>query len=437
LRGPARASIAQLHMLAKNSTEAVEWATLARADAESIGDDATAARAKVEAASALIAISSRGEAMAAMTDALEHARRSGDAVLLCRAINNSLELVPPHSAEGRALRQELIEASRRVGFDKLGVSVGLLWEVAAAHGDGDLAAQRRASAEGEQWWGGRDSEHCWVLGWQVSYAIEEGRLDDARVMLDRLSNAERSWKDPARTASLSLELAAATSDRHAGEAAYEALLGQPPPYDVTSSLDATIGATETALAIGIAPDRVRGELIGGWLGEHPSVDTIRAHTDGLLLAAAGDHHGAAAALGAVLEHPNPCLSKPLVGSLRTVLAASLANTGDRAGALLAVRRVLDDDLARWPGVRRDRAQALARRLEGSSARPDGELTSREREVAALLADGLTNGQLAERLYISPKTAAVHVSNILAKLGLSSRAEIAAWAVRHGIALKSA
>ena len=51
-------------------------------------------------------------------------------------------------------------------------------------------------------------------------------------------------------------------------------------------------------------------------------------------------------------------------------------------------------------------------------------------VAALVADGLTNGQLADRLFISPKTAAVHVSNILAKLGLSSRAEIAAWAVRH-------
>jgi DNA-binding NarL/FixJ family response regulator len=118
--------------------------------------------------------------------------------------------------------------------------------------------------------------------------------------------------------------------------------------------------------------------------------------------------------------------------LRTALAVSLAATGDRSGATSAVRRVLEDDLARWPGVRRDRAASLARRLEGSSTRPDGDLTGREREVAALLADGLTNGQLAERLFISPKTAAVHVSNILAKLGLSSRAEIAAWAVRHGI-----
>lgn len=64
--------------------------------------------------------------------------------------------------------------------------------------------------------------------------------------------------------------------------------------------------------------------------------------------------------------------------------------------------------------------------------PDS-LTPREREVAGLLAEGLTNAGLAERLYISPRTAAVHVSNILSKLGMSSRAEVAAWAVREGLA----
>ena len=74
-------------------------------------------------------------------------------------------------------------------------------------------------------------------------------------------------------------------------------------------------------------------------------------------------------------------------------------------------------------------------MQGASARGDGELTPREREVAALIAEGLTNGQLADRLFISPKTAAVHVSNILAKLGLSGRAEVAAWTVRHGVALE--
>jgi DNA-binding NarL/FixJ family response regulator len=51
-------------------------------------------------------------------------------------------------------------------------------------------------------------------------------------------------------------------------------------------------------------------------------------------------------------------------------------------------------------------------------------------VAALLAEGLSNAGLAERLYISPRTAAVHVSNILSKLGMASRTEVAAWATRE-------
>jgi hypothetical protein len=48
------------------------------------------------------------------------------------------------------------------------------------------------------------------------------------------------------------------------------------------------------------------------------------------------------------------------------------------------------------------------------------------------ADGSTNSEVAERLYISPRTAGVHVSNILAKLGMSSRTEVAAWAIRAGL-----
>jgi DNA-binding NarL/FixJ family response regulator len=54
-------------------------------------------------------------------------------------------------------------------------------------------------------------------------------------------------------------------------------------------------------------------------------------------------------------------------------------------------------------------------------------------VAALLAEGLSNGEVARRLFISTKTASVHVSHILGKLGMASRAEVAAWAVRAGLA----
>ena len=60
------------------------------------------------------------------------------------------------------------------------------------------------------------------------------------------------------------------------------------------------------------------------------------------------------------------------------------------------------------------------------------LTEREREIVVLLAAGRSNPQIAEALYISPKTASVHVSNILAKLGVDSRVEAAAVAHRLGV-----
>jgi len=93
----------------------------------------------------------------------------------------------------------------------------------------------------------------------------------------------------------------------------------------------------------------------------------------------------------------------------------------------------DKHLSRWRGWRVDELRAVERRLGiGTEPSGPGALTPREREVAALLAEGLTNSVVAERLYISPRTAAVHVSNILAKLGMSSRAEVAAWAASGGL-----
>jgi DNA-binding CsgD family transcriptional regulator len=63
----------------------------------------------------------------------------------------------------------------------------------------------------------------------------------------------------------------------------------------------------------------------------------------------------------------------------------------------------------------------------------GGLTAREREVAALTAQGKSNREIAEMLVVSERTIETHVGNILAKLGFASRAQIAAWAVEQGLA----
>lgn len=82
----------------------------------------------------------------------------------------------------------------------------------------------------------------------------------------------------------------------------------------------------------------------------------------------------------------------------------------------------------WTGPPRFCGNSAARREQAYAA--GGLLTDREVEVLALVSQGLSNPQIAQRLYISPKTASHHVSNLLAKLGVQNRAEAAAWAAAH-------
>ena len=120
-----------------------------------------------------------------------------------------------------------------------------------------------------------------------------------------------------------------------------------------------------------------------------------------------------------------------VAEARLVLSRALAPRSaelavEEARAAYATFRDLGASRAR------DEAAGLLRELGVSTPglpRTNGELTAREHEVLGLLAAGLSNAQIAERLVISEKTAGHHVSHILAKLGVRNRAEAAAVAAR--------
>jgi ATP/maltotriose-dependent transcriptional regulator MalT len=151
------------------------------------------------------------------------------------------------------------------------------------------------------------------------------------------------------------------------------------------------------------------------------------------VALAQDDDQAAASFQAALER-FAALQLPFEAArARLELARAMAARAPAAAA--AESRAALRDFERLGAARHaDAAGAMLRRLGVAGARAwpkrSGELTKREREVLALLADGLSNADIASRLVISRRTAEHHVASILAKLGLRSRAEAAAHAVRE-------
>lgn len=117
-------------------------------------------------------------------------------------------------------------------------------------------------------------------------------------------------------------------------------------------------------------------------------------------------------------------------------AEALVGSGDRAAAREQAAAALDAATRIGAAPLAQAVRDLARRarldLPGVPDAGADVLTSREAEVIALVAQGLTNRQIGERLFISGKTVSVHISNVLAKLDASGRAEAVAVAHRRGL-----
>jgi DNA-binding CsgD family transcriptional regulator len=171
-------------------------------------------------------------------------------------------------------------------------------------------------------------------------------------------------------------------------------------------------------------NRVRQPLASWTSIAGPALD----HADGLLRLAAGSPVAARELLGRAVAgwQERKRIWESTWAQLDLAQSLLRANRYSEAVELLAEVRSTVAALGAEPLLARAEALARTARGRGHEDEPWRPLTVREFGVARLIADGLTNAEIAAELYVSPKTVSAHVEHILAKLGMARRAEIAAW-----------
>ncbi|HEX4897544.1 MAG TPA: AAA family ATPase [Candidatus Limnocylindrales bacterium] len=365
------------------------------------------------------------------------------------------------------------EAARNAGFESTGVTGYRNLAVVAARVL-DYDTSRRALTEGLQYADAIEASHCrqQMAVTRAHIAWAAGRWDDANEIA-RQEVAERGCRIGALSAMETIGMVAAT--RGDADAARrwlaEALDGGRVTGDVQRILPSLWGLAELelhkgdptvslahceeALAIATAKCEVallvpfvvtgtraaltarRPDLAEAWLGRCEAHITTferiarpaKAHAHGLVHVAASSLAKARESLVAAVAGWEEIGRTWEAGWARLDLASCLLrmNRYAEAAPLLASVGSWADEVHSEP--LRERVDELLRmsRGRGTADEPWRPLTIREFEVARLIADGLTNGEIAEQLDVAPKTASAHVEHILAKLGVTRRAEIAAWA----------
>jgi DNA-binding NarL/FixJ family response regulator len=121
-------------------------------------------------------------------------------------------------------------------------------------------------------------------------------------------------------------------------------------------------------------------------------------------------------------------------ALRVGASGFLLKDTPPADLLAAIRVVAAGDALLAPGITRRLIAEFARRPDPARVAPAAlaALTDREREVLALVAQGLSNAEIAQRLVVSPATSKTYVSRLLAKLGARDRAQLVAIAYETGL-----
>ena len=429
--------LAQQAMLANDLDAVLDWSGQAVAAAERNDVPSVRRAALVEQGSVMI--NRRREPLATIRSLMavaEEASAAGEDFMASRAWGNAA-----HSAVGLldfdervAVVDQMLAAAERAGWMPEG-------RLSYIHGRFDMALFEGDREEADRWMLGDDeleqARPAGLSGWadmnQALLHLESGDTEAAAHVLASLGEVTREKAE--MLAAVKLALAVVADDRPAAATQLRWLQEKA----AVDGLDAdSFGAAMTLVGEPALPPADARTLAAAfrriWGFESPVVEVARTRFLGHIALAEGDTEAGLVQLLEVTDAeeqvyplPAPYRATDHIAVARALI--SLGRTDEAASHAAEAHRLL----VRWPGRRREASDVLQRRFatrsDPSAAGTEG-LTPREQEVLALVAEGLSNAEVAERLYISPRTAAVHVSNILAKLGASSRTEAAAWAMRQ-------
>ena len=423
-KGMAMAVVSQSAMLRDDVPASITWADRAIAIADGLDDDGIRAHAMTEKGSALVMTPDRfDEGVDLLLHAADLGERIGDDVVVARALHNLVrtDTRPRDAAVARQQLERMRAAAERVGFDSMAGAAHAQGLADLAEWEGDLDAAREALSDGRRTDRGYllTGRGLWYAVHEAGLALEAGDVEHAVAIWEALGDGDRN---PAWFVGLGCHVACRTGDLTTARNLLARLLqlGSLSGSGVHDVLSAALRAGLAAQELRPLVERVATD------------DAARALSEGQLAEAAGEPEAALPLYLRAAEAENALFPSERgtahVGAARCHLA--LGPLDDAKDHVAAAERLL----ARWRGWRVEELEDVRRRLGDVPVPAAADvLTPREREVVALIAEGLTNAELAGRLYISPKTAAVHVSNVLAKLHMASRTEVATWAIREGIA----
>jgi len=350
----------------------------------------------------------------------------------------------------------LISACERVrDFDRAGQWCGQVGEFCERHGIDNLLGVCRTHHAGVLMWQGRwrDAETELQSAMEVFEESRPPLVGDALVRLaelrrkqGRLDEAEELFSRCGGHSLAVLGRGALALDREepqdAAELAERFLRRYPDPSRIErcAGLEVAIRAHVALKELGSARDALDMlREIAAQARTRPLQAAVLA-SEGVVDEAAGDHDSARRSFEDALDLLPPGDAPFENARVRLDLATTLSalGRGDAARRETEAARAIFVELG--ADFESARAEAMLNRLVGkrapdASGAPDGplsELTRRELEVLGLVAEGLTNHEIAERLVLSEHTVHRHVTNILRKLNLPSRAAAASLAGRSGL-----